>query len=89
MEKAKSGIFLTFNMGDVEDPDMYANLEVDAWAKQNRAAYNFLLEHSDGNVRIHRQELPETMGHKYMLTAKMTEQDWAYYYLRFDDVSRH
>ena len=91
MEKVRSGIFLTFNIGDVEDPDMYANIEVDAWATKNRDAYKFMLEYSDGNMRIHRQQHDPLMGHKYTFTAEMLEEHWAEYYLKYGEsyVSRY
>lgn len=90
MEKIKK-IFLKFEVGDVEDPDMYANFAVESWSKSHPQAYQYLMEHSDGNVRIERREHDSVYyeGHAYSLSTRMTETDWAYYFMRFykGDVS--
>lgn len=87
MEKVRN-IFLECKVGDVEDPDWYANIEISNWAVRNSDAHQYLMDKSDGDMRIHRKAYDPIMGHSYKFSAKMTEQDWAYYYLRFDDVSR-
>jgi hypothetical protein len=71
-------------VGDVEDPDWYANIEIGDWATKNTEAYQFLLEHSNGNVRIERQAHEPIMGHSYSFTAEMDEKDWFMYTMRFE-----
>ena len=88
MDKVRN-IFLECKVGDVEDPDWYANMEIASWATKNPEAHQYLMEKSDGDMRIHRKACEPIMGHSYEFSAEMLEQDWAYYYLRFDDVSRH
>ena len=90
MEKVRN-IFLACVVGDVEDPDWYANIELGSWATKNSDAHQYLMKNSNGDMRIHRKAFSTHLlgQHLYEFTAEMTEQDWAYYYLRFDDVSRH
>lgn len=76
--------FLKFNIGDVEDPDIFANMEINAWARKNCDAHQYLLEHSNGNMRVHRQQGNPLMGHKYIFTAEMSEEDWFLYCMRFE-----
>ena len=90
MEKVKRAI-LEFRIGDVEDPDMYANIEVDAWATKNRDAYKFLLEHADSNVTLSRRLDDTELYHLYTISAYMLEEHWAEYYLKYGEsyVSRY
>ena len=88
MEKVRNK-FLEFTVGDVEATDWYANMEIGSWATKNPEAHQYLMEKSNGDMRIHRFVEPKLFGHVYSFSAKMSEQDWAYYYLRFDDVSRY
>ena len=90
MEKVKRAI-LEFRIGDVEDPDMYANIEVDAWATKNRDAYAFLLEHADSNVTLSRRLDDTELHHLYTISAYMLEEHWAEYYLKYGEsyVSRY
>ena len=91
MEKVKRAV-LEFRIGDVEDPDMYANIEVDAWATKNRDAYAFLLEHADTNVTLSRRLDEGTeLFHLYTISAYMLEEHWAEYYLNYGEsyVSRY
>jgi hypothetical protein len=90
MEKVKRAI-LEFRIGDVEDPDMYANIEVDAWATKNRDAYAFLLEYADSNVTLSRKLDDTELYHLYTISAYMLEEHWAEYYLKYGEsyVSRY
>lgn len=90
MEKVKRAV-LEFRIGDVEDPDMYANIEVDAWATKNRDAYKFLLEHADANVTLSRRLDDTELYHLYTISAYMLEEHWAEYYLKYGEsyVSRY
>ena len=88
MDKVRNK-FLEFHVGDVEDPDWYANMEISQWATKNPEAHQYLMENSNGDMRIHRAVDPKLFGHRYSFSSEMSEQDWAYYYLRFDDVSRY
>ena len=81
--------FLKFRIGDVEDPDWYANMEIASWATDNTEAHQYLMEKSNGNMRIHRHVDPVYFGHNYEFSAEMSEEDWFLYFMRFDDVSRH
>jgi hypothetical protein len=90
MEKVKRAV-LEFRIGDVEDPDMYANIEVDAWATKNRDAYKFLLEYADANVALSRRLDDSELYHLYTISAYMSEEHWAEYYLKYGEsyVSRY
>ena len=90
MEKVKRAV-LEFRIGDIEDPDMYANIEVDAWATKNRDAYAFLLEHADANVTLSRRLDDTELYHLYTMSAYMLEEHWAEYYLKYGEsyVSRY
>lgn len=88
MEKVRNK-FLEFNVSAGDDPDWYANIEIGSWANKNPEAYQYLMEKSTGAMRIHRFVEPKLLDHVYRFSVEMSEQDWAYYYLRFDDVSRY
>ena len=88
MEMAKSKrVFLKFTVGDVEDPDMYANMAIESWSKSTPLAYEYLMKHSDGNVTIKRTQSGtidhDYYGHSYELSSEMEDSDWAYYFMRF------
>ena len=89
MEKVRN-IFLECKVSDVEDPDLAAHMEIGSWAMKNPDAHQFLMDNSAKSMRIQKWREPIMLyGHSYEFSAEMTEQDWAYYYLRFGDVSRH
>lgn len=75
---------IDFDVGDVSDPDITANLHIDSWRKNNQDAFDFLLEKSTGQVTINRQPNPSIMGHHYSVIAEMSEQDWFIYRMRFE-----
>lgn len=75
---------LNFKVGDVEDPDWYANMRISAWATENPEAHQYLLDHSTKSIRIERKQCEYSLGHSYELSVEMTEEDWFIYLMRFE-----
>ena len=73
-----------FNMGDVEDPDLYAAEPLIAWEKSE--AGQFIMENAIGDTIWQRQ--PDIMhyGWQYAIIAELEKKKLSEFYLRFDKV---
>ena len=70
-----------FNMGDVEDPDLYAAQPL--WEWQETEAGKWVLEHAVEKPFWHRSVNPYTYGHTYHIIARLSEQDQTYWALKW------
>jgi len=70
-----------FNMGDVEDPDLYAAQPL--WEWQETEAGKWVIEHAVETPFWHRIVNPHTYGHTYYVIARLREQDQTYWKLRW------
>lgn len=84
--------FLTVHIGNVQEPDMYAEIQIERWQKENKETYNYLLKHGKGNVKIERKQVPhpvcltseyidDAIAYQYNLYILMSQAKWAYFYL--------
>lgn len=71
----------SFNMGDVEDPDLYAAQPLLEW--QESEAGTWVMEHAVEKPFWHRVVDPATYGHKYYVIARMRTTDQTFFKLRF------
>ena len=70
-----------FNMGDVEDPDLYAAEPLYNW--QQTEAGQWVIEHAVETPFWHRTVNPHTFGWTYHVIARLCEQDQTYWALRW------
>ena len=70
-----------FNMGDVEDPDLYAAEPLYQW--QQTEAGQWVMEHSVDTPFWHRMVNPYTYGYTYYIIARFKEQDHTYWALKW------
>lgn len=73
----------TFYVGNVDDPDLYASEPL--WAWENSEAGLWVTEHAVETPKWHRQLDYLTYGIKYAITAKLKEQDYGIWILKFKD----
>lgn len=76
----------TFQMGDVDDPDLYAAEPLYQWqqSEQGRWVMSRALE----TPVWHRMADPQNWGHKYMVTATFQEKHITEFYLRFGNANK-
>lgn len=70
-----------FNMGDVEDPDLYAAGPISEW--QASEAGQWIMEHAVEKPFWHRVMSPYTYGWTYYIIARLQEQDHTYWALKW------
>lgn len=71
----------SFNMGDVEDPDLYAAQPIMEW--QQSEAGQWVMEHAVETPFWHRHVDPHSYGYKYYIIARLAEQDQTYWALKW------
>ena len=70
-----------FNMGDVEDPDLYAAQPI--WEWQESEAGKFVMEHAVEKPYWIRQVDHHSYGHKYKIIARLSEPNQTFFKLKF------
>ena len=70
-----------FNMGDVEDPDLYAAEPLYQW--QQSEAGQWVMEPAVDPPFGHRVHDPHYYGYKYYIIARLREQDQTYWALKW------
>lgn len=70
-----------FNMGDVEDPDLYAAGPLSEW--QNSESGKWVMENAAESPFWHRVINPSTFGWTYYIIARLKEQDQTYWTLKW------
>ena len=71
-----------FNMGDVEDPDLYAAQPI--WEWQESEAGKFVMEHAVEKPYWTRTVDLHSYGHRYVIVARMRESDQTFFKLKFE-----
>lgn len=72
-----------FNMGDVEDPDLYVASALLDWQQSEQG--KFVLNYTRTPMRWHRQLDYLNMGYVYYLTAELAPEDLVAYRLRWPE----
>ena len=72
-----------FQMGDVEDPDLYAGQPL--WEWQQSEMGKWVLEHSLETPMWHRHADPMTYGYSYAVTAYLKGPDYSFWVLKWGD----
>ena len=74
-------IVYRFQMGDVEDPDLYAAEPLYNW--QQSEAGQWVMAHAVETPFWHRVTDPHYYGYKYYVIARLSEQDQTYWTLKW------
>lgn len=70
-----------FNIGDVEDPDIYAGEPI--WNWQQSEAGKWVMENAEEQPYWVRLINHATWGHTYKIMARLSEQNHTYFKLKF------
>ena len=70
-----------FNMGDVEDPILFAGEPL--WKWQNSEVGKWVMEHAVETPMWHRHQDYATYGHTFAITAKLKSRDYSYFLLKW------
>jgi hypothetical protein len=79
--KISDVVVASFDMGDVEDPDLYVAQPIYEW--QQTDAGKWIMEHAVEQPFWHREATPWTMGYKYHIVARLKEPDELYWTLKW------
>jgi hypothetical protein len=75
----------TFQMGDVDDPDLYAAEPLYQW--QNSEQGQWVMANASDTPEWHRMVDIASFGHKYCITAVFESKKLTEYYLRFGKMN--
>ena len=70
-----------FQLGDVEDPEIYAAEPLYKW--QQSDAGKFVMEHAVETPEYHQHPDHNIMGYSYAITAKLEKKKLSEFYLRW------
>lgn len=70
-----------FNMGDVEDPDLYAAQPIYEWQQSEQGKW--VMENAVETPFWHRHVDPYQFGYIYYIIARLSEQDQTYWALKW------
>lgn len=73
----------TFDVGDVEDPEIYAAGPIIQW--QESEAGEFVMNNAVDVPEYHQYLDYNTYGYRYAITAKLKEADYLIWTLKFKD----
>jgi hypothetical protein len=77
----KEAVVHSFEMGDVEDPDLYAAEPLLKW--QNSESGSWVMSHALEPPTWHRIIDHMTYGYKYAITAKLSAVDYTFWCLKW------
>jgi hypothetical protein len=72
-----------FNVGDAEDPDLYAGQPLYDWQKSEMGAW--VMAHAVEPPMWHRIQDYTTYGYRYAITAKLLGKDHTFWQLRWNN----
>ena len=72
----------TFNMGDVEDPDLYAAQPLWEWQESEQGQW--VMEHAIDKPEWHRQADVMNYGYKFAITAKLRGRDYTFWTMKWN-----
>lgn len=71
-----------FGLGDVDEPDLYAHVELDRWLSTDKGKW--VKEHKAEEITLRHFYDINILGHKFVVTAKLKEEDATFFLLKFD-----
>jgi hypothetical protein len=81
VEEVKTIVVHSFNMSDVEDPDLWAAESLIEWEKSDRGQW--IMKNACDTPTWYRTADPSTFGYKYIITAKLTGPPLTEWLLRY------
>ena len=72
----------TFNMGDVEDPDLYAAQPLWEWQESEQGQW--IMEHAIDKPEWHIQADVMNYGYKFAITAKLRGRDYTFWTMKWN-----
>jgi hypothetical protein len=82
--KISDVVVASFDVGDVDDPDLYAAQPIYEW--QQTDAGRWIIEHAVDQPFWHRESIPWLMGHRYHIVARLKEPDELYWTLKWKNA---
>jgi len=79
-------LFHQFNLGDVEDPELYAAMPILEWEKTEQGQW--VMSHAHDPTYSLRVST-DTYGYQVMIYGGLEEKDEVYYRLKYDLPSTH
>jgi len=79
--KISDVVVASFNIGDVDDPDLYAAQPIYEW--QQTDAGKWVMNHAVEQPFWHRIMDPGLMGYRYRIIARLKESDELYWTLKW------
>ena len=73
----------SFNMGDVEDPDLYAAQPIYEWQQSEMGKW--VMERAVDTPEWHRHIDHTTYGYRYAIVAKMKDIDYTFWQLKWSN----
>lgn len=77
----KTVVVHKFEMGDVEDPDLYAAEPLMKW--QNSDMGKWVMEHALESPLWYKQINPHSYGYSFAVSAKLLAKDYTYWTLKW------
>lgn len=74
-----------FQMGDVEDPDLYAAQPLWEWQESEQGKW--IMERAVDTPEWHRQHDHLSYYHEYAITAKLKERDYTHWLVKWKKLS--
>lgn len=81
VHEIKTVVVHRFQMGDVEDPDLYAAEPLIAW--QNSEMGKWVMERAVDTPEWHRHADLVTYGYQFAIVAKMKDVDYTFWVLKW------
>ena len=75
----------TFRMGDVEDPILYAAQPLYEWEHSEEGQW--IMKNAVETPEWHRQADPYNYGYVFAITAKLKEQDYTHWLIKWKKLS--
>lgn len=80
----KNVVVHSFELSDVEDPDIYAAEPI--WAWQQTDSGKWVMKHAVEEPIWHRIMDPARYCYKYRITAKLTDKDYTFWCLKWPSI---
>lgn len=77
----KNLIVHQFGVGDVDDPDLYANMEVGNWLTTEKGKW--IQEHRAEEIRLRHSYDLSMLGHRFVVTTKLKDEDATFFLLKY------
>lgn len=70
-----------FNVGDVEDPDLYSAIPIDDWQKTEKGSW--VMERAVESPLCTRMINHNSFSYTFVIRAKLSDKDYTFYQLKW------